>query len=54
MKHTAQRHWQVNRPARKARLPFDQTTALGSLTVALLAYIVYHIVHPLMAQGLLW
>ncbi|WP_211221652.1 hypothetical protein [Spirosoma panaciterrae] len=42
-----------NRPTRKDRLGFDQTTALGSLTVALLIYILYHI-YPLLSKGLFW
>ncbi|WP_461085285.1 hypothetical protein [Spirosoma flavus] len=53
MKHTVQRGWQFDRPIRKARPAFDITTALGSLTVALLAYIVYHI-YPLLSKGLLF
>ncbi|WP_461093478.1 hypothetical protein [Spirosoma gilvum] len=42
-----------SRPTRKDRLGFDHTTALGSLTVALLIYIIYH-VYPLIANGVLW
>ncbi|WP_170312648.1 hypothetical protein [Spirosoma agri] len=54
MKHTTQRDWRVSRPARRSRVIFDQTTALGGLTVALFAYIIYHFVYPLVSKGLLW
>lgn len=53
MKHMTQRDWRNNRAARRERLGFDQTTALGSLAVALLAYIIYH-VYPLISKGLFW
>ncbi|MFD2570235.1 hypothetical protein ACFSUS_06285 [Spirosoma soli] len=54
MKHTAQRDWRVSRPSRRARVAFDQTTALGGLTVALFTYIIYHFIYPLISKGLLW
>ncbi|GAB3643512.1 hypothetical protein [Spirosoma arcticum] len=54
MKHTAQRDWRVSRPSRRSQVNIDQTTALGSLTVALLIYIVYHFIYPLISKGLLW
>ena len=54
MKHTAQRDWRVTRPSRRNQFNFDQTTALGGLTVALLVYIVYHFIYPLISKGLLW
>lgn len=53
MKHVAQREWRTNRPSRRERANFDHTTALGSLAVALLAYILYHI-YPLISKGLFW
>ncbi|QMW06120.1 hypothetical protein [Spirosoma foliorum] len=53
MKQVTNRTWQGSRPSRRERTGFDQTTALGSLAVALLAYIVYHI-YPLISNGLLW
>ncbi|WP_460949945.1 hypothetical protein [Spirosoma daeguense] len=53
MKPTVQRGWQFDRPVRKIRSTFDMTTAIGSLTVALLAYIIYHI-YPLVSLGLFW
>ncbi|WP_198174787.1 hypothetical protein [Spirosoma arboris] len=53
MKNIVQRDWRSNRPSRRDRTGFDQTTALGSLAVALLAYIIYHI-YPLVSKGLLW
>ncbi|MBD2702777.1 hypothetical protein IC229_19170 [Spirosoma sp. BT702] len=53
MKQTAQRGWQFDQPVRKTRPTIDTTTALGSLTVALLAYIVYH-VYPLISKGILF
>ncbi|MBC3785180.1 hypothetical protein [Spirosoma utsteinense] len=54
MKHTVQRDWRVTRPSRKSRFNFDQTTALGGLTVALFTYIIYHFIYPLISKGLLW
>jgi hypothetical protein len=54
MKHAAQRDWRVNRPSRKTRFTFDQTAALGGLTLALFTYIVYHFIYPLISKGLLW
>lgn len=54
MKHTTQRDWRVARPSRKTQFNFDQTTALGGLTVALFTYIVYHFIYPLISKGLLW
>ncbi|UFH52951.1 hypothetical protein [Spirosoma sp. KNUC1025] len=54
MKQTAQRDWRNDRQSRKTRESFDHTTALGSLTVALLFYIVYYFIYPLMSKGLLW
>ncbi|MCK8494116.1 MULTISPECIES: hypothetical protein [Spirosoma] len=54
MKPTAQRDWRVSRPSRKNRATFDQTSALGGLTLALFAYIVYHFIYPLISKGLLW
>lgn len=54
MKQTVQRDTRTSRPTRKAQGAFDQTTALGSLTVALLFYIVYHFIYPLLSKGLLW
>ncbi|WP_198175227.1 hypothetical protein [Spirosoma telluris] len=53
MKNVAQRDWRNHRSSRRERAGFDQTTALGSLAVALLAYIIYHI-YPLVSKGLLW
>lgn len=53
MKQTAQRDWRNDRQSRKTGGPFDYTTALGSLTVALFFYILYHI-YPLISKGLLW
>ncbi|GAB4018164.1 hypothetical protein [Spirosoma koreense] len=53
MKQIVQRDWRTNRQSPKGRGSFDYTTALGSLTVALFAYIVYHI-YPLLSKGLLW
>ncbi|WP_461042130.1 hypothetical protein [Spirosoma harenae] len=53
MKSTAQRSWQFDQPARKTKPAIDITTALGSLTVALLGYILYHI-YPLVSKGVLW
>lgn len=52
MKLTTQRNWSSNRS--KSRSFFDQTTALGSVTVALFGYIVYHFIYPLISKGLLW
>jgi hypothetical protein len=52
MKYTTQRSLSSNR--NKSRVLFDQTTALGSVTVALFGYIVYHFIYPLIAKGLLW
>ncbi len=44
----------MSRPSRKSRVSVDQTTALGGLTIALLTYIVYHFIYPLISKGLLW
>lgn len=52
MKYTTQRNWSSSR--NKSRVLLDQTTALGSVTVALFGYIVYHFIYPLIAKGLLW
>ena len=54
MKHPVQRDSRVARPPRRNRFNFNQTTALGGLTVALFIYIVYHFIYPLLSKGLLW
>ena len=54
MKHTAHRDWRNSRTSYKNRVLFDQTTALGGLTLALFGYIVYYFIYPLMSKGLLW
>jgi hypothetical protein len=38
----------------KTRFVFDQTIAIGGATAALLGYIVYHFVYPLISKGLLF
>lgn len=53
MKQVTQDNWRNHRAHRKDQASFDHTTALGSLAVALLAYIIYHI-YPLIDKGLFW
>ena len=53
MKRITQGGWQDHRPHRKDQAGFNHTTALGSLAVALLAYILYHI-YPLIDKGVFW
>jgi hypothetical protein len=38
----------------KIQTGFDQTMALGGLTLALLTYILYHFIYPMISKGLLW
>ncbi|QJD76971.1 hypothetical protein [Spirosoma rhododendri] len=52
MKYTTQRNWSSTR--NKSRSFFDQTTAIGTITIALFGYIVYQFVFPLIAKGILW
>lgn len=54
MGNYAQKDWRMNRSTRKVRFELDQTTALGGVTVALFAYILYHFIYPLIAKGLLF
>ena len=54
MKHTVQRDLRTGRPSRRSRGTLDQTTALGGLTIALFAYILYYFIYPMVAKGLLW
>lgn len=54
MKQTVQRDLRTSRPSRRNRVSFDQTTALGGLTMALFAYILYYFIYPMIAKGLLW
>lgn len=49
MKQAAQR----SRRSQRLYADFDISTALGSLIVALLIYIIYHI-YPLISKGLFW
>ncbi|QKZ15031.1 hypothetical protein [Spirosoma sp. KUDC1026] len=54
MKPTAQRDWRTVRSSRQNRFSLDQTSVIGGLTIALLTYITYHFIYPLISKGLLW
>lgn len=54
MGNYAQREWRVARPARRMKVAFDESMALGGITVALFSYILYHFIYPLIAKGILF
>lgn len=54
MANYTQREWRMGQSAPKTRTDLGQTAALGGITLALFAYIVYHFIYPLVAKGLLF